>query len=146
MDQNNKDNSGKDEGISVEEILNQVKVYKETVVEKTKSLTTEQIPIIMKLSVNDKQSLKALGDVIGELNKIEQILFEVSIVKMELRSLFSEIPRESRETRLYREVQKALNIVGDCNVIAKTRYDYVGQVLGTVKSINSNLRLTTKFN
>lgn len=130
---------------TTEDILKQVKAFKSEVVKKTKDLSTSSIPGIMNLAITEKQSLESLGKIIAELNTTEQILFDVSIVKMELRSLFADISKDqTQQSKLHRSVQKALNTVGDCHVIVKTRYEYITQVLGTVKSINSNLRVTLK--
>jgi hypothetical protein len=126
----------------IQQIINQVRGYKEEVVKITKALSTKDVAEIVEMSITEKQSTQALGKITNLLNQVEEVLFNVSIVKMELRSLINSFPKTQNPTILQREVQLSLNVVGDCYVIAKTRYDHIAQVVGTVKSINSNLRLS----
>ena len=125
---------------TVEDVIATIKGYKDVVVEKTKALTTESVEPTFDLAINDKNSLEALGILIKALNKIETTLYDASIVKMELRGMYSGMGDSQRKTALGIELRKALDMVGDCVVIVKNRYDYMIHVLNTMKSINSNLR------
>lgn len=129
------------------EIIDSVQTQKKEIIKKIKeNLNTSTIEEIINKSLNPSTSTGALSNTLLILNKIEQVLFDVSIVKMEMRELSEKLPNENQYSMVRKELKVALSAVGDCYIIAKSRYDHVDKILMGVRSINSNLRTRDRAN
>lgn len=126
-------------------IIATIQGHKKTVIDSVKKkLDVSKVEDIIKKALNPKESTKALSNVLLTLNNIEEVIYDISIIKMELRELSEKLPNETQYSMVRKELKVGLSAVGDCYIIAKNRYDHVDRVLTGVRSINSNVRMREK--
>lgn len=129
---------------NINEVLETIKKYETDSYSMIKEMTSRKVRASIKRSIVPEQSLQAIAITLEQLSKVDDIIYDLAIFKMELRTFLEELPVGVKFNELRAANRKALNIVGECQVIAKTRYHAIETVLQGIRSINSSFRSTNR--
>lgn len=125
----------------LEDVIVQVKNYKKQAVDIAKGLKEiKDLQADVKKSINPAESTASLASVMEKFIIVEQACYDISIIKMEARFLLDGLTDEPRFAILRKEIRALLTVSGDCQIMAKNRYDFLATLLSGVRSINSNFR------
>ncbi len=117
--------------------------YKKSVTDRTKGWDMIDVASLLKGSLNPDESGRALSEVITAMCDAEERLYDVSLIRMEVRSILAELDSADL-TLVKKEFRKVLDLSSDGVNIAKSRYEHLQTVLGGLRSINANMRGITK--
>jgi len=126
--------------MNVEEIIKFIRSTKEEITQLVSNITLVNIEDCINKSLNPIEAPKAIASTLLELSKVEQVNYDISIAKMEIRNLLETLGNLDSLTALKKEAKTALIVLGDCHQIIKSRYDFLGIVFGGIRSLNSNFR------
>jgi len=121
--------------------LAMVRDYRKTSLDMVKGLReTVEVSDILDKSLNAEGCTGAIVALLGKIGEVEEVVYDLNIIKMEARSILAGTPDTAVLRGLRQELKALLSIVGDCVGIARARYDFLGTALGGVRSVNSNFR------
>lgn len=126
---------------SVEDIIAAIEDYQvEAVAKAKKDLNSLDIKKSLEGGLHPATSITALGNLMVMASDVEQILYDLSIIRLELRLLKEEVPSNDTVSQLSKTLRKCIAAVNECHAIATSRYNHVSSVLTAVRSVNSNFR------
>lgn len=117
--------------------------YKATVQERTKNWDMIDVATLVSGRLNPANSGRALSEIITAMCDAEERLYDVSLIRMEVRSILAELDN-AELTVVKKEFRKVLDLSSDGVNIARSRYEHLQTVLSGVRSINANMRGITK--